>query len=125
PLIANQPEPSKKAPRSHASTPKARRKEGLLFALLAFPNLGLIVVFAYWPIIRNFALSFTSWDFISPSPTFIGLSNYSRMFSSESFMKVLWITLIWVVVVVGVSLALGVLLAALFHQKLPGTNAVT
>lgn len=105
---------------------RARRRRGYaLFALFAFPNLALIAVFAYWPIIQNLYLSLTSWDFISPEPFFIGLANYTALFSSESFLNVLWITVVWVVVVVGVSLLLGVLLAALFSAKLPGTTAVT
>src|SRR5690625_6528216 len=47
------------------------------------------------------------------------------MLVSPSFHKVLWVSVVWVVVVVGVSLVLGVLLAALFSRKFPGTSAVT
>lgn len=116
------------APPARRSTPafKKRQRRGYaLFALFAFPNLALIAVFAYWPILENLYLSLTSWDFISPEPFFVGLANYSSLFASESFRSVLWITVIWVVVVVGVSLILGVALAALFSMKLPGTTAVT
>src|SRR5690625_6140056 len=56
---------------------RARRRRGYaLFALFAFPNLALIAIFAYWPIIANVYLSLTNWDFISPKPLFIGLTNY-------------------------------------------------
>lgn len=107
----------------------ARRKRQLrgfaLFALFAFPNLLFIAVFAYWPIIQNVYLSLTSWDFISPEPFFIGLTNYTTLFTSEAFLSVLWISLVWVVVVVGVSLLLGIALASLFSMKLPGTSVVT
>ena len=105
---------------------RARRRRGYaLFALFAFPNLALIAIFAYWPIIANVYLSLTNWDFISPKPLFIGLTNYSSMLVSPSFHKVLWVSVVWVVVVVGVSLVLGVLLAALFSRRFPGTSAVT
>ena len=105
---------------------RARRRRGhALFALFAFPNLLLIAVFAYWPIIQNMYLSLTSWDFISPEPFFVGWANYSALLSSESFLAVLRTTVVWVVVVVGISLLLGVLLAALFSMKLRGTTAVT
>lgn len=125
---------SPQAPRRTAPAPpadrtaarRARRRRGYaLFALFAFPNLALIAVFAYWPIIANLYLSLTNWDFISPEPLFIGLTNYGSMLVSPSFHKVLWVSVVWVVVVVGVSLVLGVLLAALFSKKLPGTSAVT
>ena len=105
---------------------RSRRRRGYaLFALFAFPNLALIAVFAYWPIIANLYLSLTNWDFISPQPLFIGLTNYTSMLASPSFHKVLWVSVVWVVVVVGISLVLGVLLAALFSKKLPGTSVVT
>lgn len=112
-------------PRSSSAIRSRRRRGYALFALFAFPNLALIAVFAYWPIIENLYLSLTSWDFISPEPFFVGLANYTALFTSESFLNVLWITVVWVVVVVGMSLLLGVALAALFSMKLPGTAAVT
>jgi len=115
--------------RSHqrVSTAYRRRyRRGVaLFALFAFPNLALIAVFAYWPVLENVYLSLTSWDFISPAPLFIGLENYIQMFTSGTFLGVLRITLIWVVVVVGVCLVLGIALASLFSMKLPGTTVVT
>lgn len=96
-----------------------------LFALFAFPNLALIAVFAYWPIIKNFYLSFTSWDFISPAPIWTGLSNYTQLLTSDSFRSVMVVSLTWVVVVVGISLVLGVALASLFSMKLPGSSVVS
>lgn len=96
-----------------------------LFALFAFPNLALIAVFAYWPIIKNFYLSFTSWDFISPAPIWTGLSNYTQLLTSDSFRNVMVVSLTWVVVVVGISLVLGVALASLFSMKLPGSSVVS
>ena len=105
---------------------RSRRRRGYaLFALFAFPNLALIAVFAYWPIVANLYLSLTNWDFISPEPLFVGLTNYTSMLASPSFHKVLWVSLVWVMVVVGISLLLGVLLAALFSKKLPGTSVAT
>src|SRR5690625_6761395 len=87
--------------------------------------LPIFAIFAYWPIIANVYLSLTNWDFISPKPLFIGLTNYSSMLVSPSFHKVLWVSVVWVVVVVGVSLVVGVLLAALFSRRFPGNSAVT
>lgn len=113
-------------PTDRAAAQRKRRRRGYaLFAAFAFPNLALIAVFAYWPIIANLYLSLTDWDFISPEPLFIGLTNYTSLLASPSFHKVLWVSLVWVVVVVGISLVLGVLLAALFSKKLPGTSVVT
>lgn len=104
---------------------KRERRGMALFALFAFPNLALIAVFAYWPILKNFYLSFTSWDFISPDPIWVGLSNYTRLLTSAAFGEVMITSLTWVVVVVGVSLIAGVALASLFSMKLPGSSVVS
>lgn len=97
----------------------------LLFALFAFPNLLLIAVFAYWPILGNLLLSLTDWDMISPFPNFVGLDNYTTLFSDPGFVDVMWRTLIWVVAVVGASLVFGLGMALLFNGGAKGTKAVS
>jgi ABC-type sugar transport system permease subunit len=103
---------------------RRRRRGYLLFAAFALPNLALIAVFSYWPIVENIYLSFTTWDFISPQADLVGLLNYKGLFSSWSFPEVLSRTLVWVVVVVVVTLVLGLALALLFSQRIRGTTAV-
>lgn len=107
-----------------AGAVRRRRRGYLLFAAFALPNLALIAVFSYWPIIENIYLSFTTWDFISPQADFVGLLNYEVLFSSWSFPGVLLRTLVWVVAVVVVTLALGLALALLFSRRIRGTSAV-
>ncbi|KSZ57677.1 glycerol-3-phosphate ABC transporter permease [Rhodococcus pyridinivorans KG-16] len=102
-----------------------KRREYLLFALFAFPNLALIVVFAYWPVLGNAALSLTRWDMIAPSPTFVGLDNYVTLLSDPSFLRVLRITAVWVLAVVGISLTGGLALALLFASGNRGRSAVS
>lgn len=111
-------------PRAEGRKRRHRREVGL-FVLFTVPNLAIIAVFAYWPVIENLYLSLVNWDFISPKPIFIGLENYVQLFTLPMFHKVLAVTIVWVVVVVGVSLVLGLALASLFAMKLPGTKVVT
>lgn len=103
---------------------RRRRRGYLLFAAFALPNLALIAVFAYWPIIENIYLSFTDWDFISPEVGFVGLLNYTGLFSSWAFPTVLLRTLIWVLSVVLVTMLLGLALALLFSLRIRGSTAV-
>ena len=100
-------------------------REYLLFALFAFPNLLLIAVFAYWPILGNLLLSLTDWDMISPFPNFVGLDNYTALFTDPGFVDVMRRTLIWVVAVVGASLVFGLGMALLFNGGAKGTKAVS
>lgn len=103
---------------------RRRRRGYLLFAAFALPNLALIAVFSYWPIVENVYLSLTSWDFISPKADFIGLLNYTGLFSSWVFPSVLLRTLVWVAIVVVVTMAIGLALALLFSRRIRGTTAV-
>ncbi|MCK2215347.1 sugar ABC transporter permease [Actinomadura sp. ATCC 31491] len=117
-------DPGGRAAELRLAATRRRRRGYLLFAAFALPNLALIAVFSYWPIIENIYLSFTTWDFISPQADLVGLLNYQALFSSSAFPEVLWRTLVWVVVVVVVTLVLGLALALLFAQRVRGTTAV-
>lgn len=118
------------APTSSESKPghatrRRKRKGYRLFALFTLPNLFLIAVFAYWPVIGNIYLSLTEWDMIAPTPLFVGTDNYTKLFSDPAFHRVLRLTLVWVVAIVGVSLAAGLALACLFNRKSRGSTAVS
>lgn len=108
----------------HPGAVRRRRRGYLLFAAFALPNLALIAVFSYWPVVENIYLSLTTWDFISPEAEFVGLLNYTGLFSSWAFPEVLLRTLVWVVAVVVVTMVLGLALALLFSLRVRGTTAV-
>lgn len=112
-------------PAVSATRRKRTRRAHALFAVLAFPNLILIAVFAYWPVLGNVALSLTSWDMVAPQPLFIGMDNYVRLFTDPDFLDVMSRTLIWVAAVVVLSLVLGLAMAFLFSLRAPGTPAAT
>lgn len=91
--------------------------------LLVAPNLAIILVFNYWPVVYNFYLSFTSWDMVQPTPTMVGLSNYSDLFSDPEFGTVMVNSLIYAGAIVAATLVLGLALAVLFTQRIRGTGA--
>lgn len=95
-----------------------------LFLLFALPNIVIIAVFGLWPALMNLILSFTRWNFIAPTPRFVGLDNYVWVFTSPDFGRVAAITVIFAVVVVAVNMVLGLLLALLLNQKLRGRAVV-
>lgn len=106
-------------------TRKRDRKGYKLFVLFTFPNLLLIAVFAYWPVIGNIYLSLTEWDMIAPTPLFVGIDNYTKLFGDPAFLRVLRLTLVWVVAIVGISLTAGLALACLFNRQSRGRAAVS
>jgi multiple sugar transport system permease protein/sn-glycerol 3-phosphate transport system permease protein len=103
--------------------PRARDlREWLTFAAFVAPNLILLAIFSYWPLVQNFALSFTSWDMISPEKRFVGLTNWTTVLSSARFWNIALNTATFMIGSVGLTLAIGLGLALLLNQPLKLRN---
>jgi sn-glycerol 3-phosphate transport system permease protein len=118
--ISGPPEPVGPAPRRSSG----RAWEWTLAALLLLPNLVLLVVFTYRPLLDNIRLSFTDWNISSPVANPVGLANYVEWFGRDDTRVVVRNTLVFTIATVGVSMALGLGLALLLDQKLKGRNLV-
>ena len=102
----------------------AERREWLLFALLVGPNLFLFAIFTYWPLIYNGYLSFVRWDMLAPFKIWVGLDNYTFLFSSSSFGTIAWNTIVFTVGSVSVLCSLGLAIALLLNQPLRWRNSI-
>jgi sn-glycerol 3-phosphate transport system permease protein len=121
---AGTPAPPPIKARATAAPPGNRRRDILIAAALLVPNLVLLVVFTYRPLLDNIRLSFTSWNISSPTAEFIGVDNYVEWFTSEDSRQVLWNTVVFTGSAVIGTMVLGLALALLLDQKLFGRNAV-
>lgn len=101
-----------------------RRGEWLLAAILLFPNLALLIIFTYRPLIDNIRLSFTDWNISSPIAHGVGFSNYVEWFGRDDTRVIVRNTVVFTVTTVVVSMVLGLALAMLLDQKLRGRNVV-
>lgn len=81
---------------------------GFLFVL---PALVPLVVFWIVPVLFSGALSFTSWDMMSPTIEFVGLDNFTSLLREKNFHKVLWNTLVFAVGSTVPTIVLGMLIA--------------
>ncbi len=109
--------------------PPPRRSSGRawewsLAALLLLPNLVLLIVFTYRPLLDNIRLSFTDWNISSPIANPVGLSNYVEWFGRDDTRIIVRNTLVFTIATVGISMAVGLGLALLLDQKLRGRNLV-
>lgn len=120
PVSAGPPEQVGPAPRRSSG----KAWEWTLAALLLLPNLVLLVVFTYRPLLDNIRLSFTDWNISSPVANPVGLANYVEWFGRDDTRVVVRNTLVFTVATVGMSMALGLGLALLLDQKLKGRNLV-
>ena len=113
----------------YAATRKKKRakidwKQVGLATLLIAPNLLLLILFTYRPLIDNIRISFYNWNISSPNMTFVGLQNYISWFQAPETPQVVWNTVVFTFFAVAGSMVIGLLLAILLDQKLVGRAAV-
>lgn len=99
------------------------RQVGLAAALI-LPNMILLIMFTYRPLLDNIRISFHDWNISSPTMTFVGFDNYIEWFTDPTSWEIAGNTVIFTVAAVVGSMALGLALALLLDQKLRGRNFV-
>ncbi|MCL3861508.1 carbohydrate ABC transporter permease [Actinotalea sp. K2] len=107
-------------PRSRRRASSRRRRALLWFLVLAGPNVALLALFVYRPLVESFYLSTMQWNLGSPVARFVGLGNYVEWFTSPATSQVLATTAVFTVTTVGGALVLGLGLALLLDRRLPG-----
>ena len=90
---------------------------------MLIPAAALMITFLIIPIMLTFGLAFTNARLISPVPArFVGLDNFVRLFSNDTFWKSLLNTVIFTVVIVPVQAGLALGLAMLVNAKVRGVT---
>lgn len=105
------------------TTPRGGSLDGSRWTPYIFvtPIVVYLLVFQVYPLIQEFLLSFTSTSLLAPDDqTFVGLDNYNFLFETGDFMGVLWVTAIYTVACVFLSLALGLGTALLLNSPFLG-----
>lgn len=100
------------------SYPGESRWKGWLYLL---PGLLVYLVFTFYPILETVRTSFYQWDGFSSERIFIGLENYTTLFSDQQFLNAFLHNLIFIVFYCIIPILLGLLLASILSRKpLPG-----
>ncbi len=98
-----------------------RRRRNLLWALLlAGPNVVLLLVFVYRPLLQSFYLSTLQWNLGSPVARPVGLGNYVEWFTAPTTGRIVTTTLVFTLATVGGAMVLGLGLALLLNRRLRG-----
>src|SRR5437763_2752688 len=95
------------------------RDRWLLWIFVA-PGAVLIAVFMYYPMLGTVIESLYTTSFINPTPKFVGLAAYEKIFSSDEFRRIAWNSCVWTVAVVLLQNLAGFISALLLNQNLPG-----
>jgi multiple sugar transport system permease protein len=88
--------------------------------LFVAPAILLVAVLMYYPMAGTFYESLFSTSFISPKPHFVGLAAYGRILGDPVLTEVLLNSLVWTAGVVILQNLIGLAVALLLNQNLPG-----
>lgn len=88
--------------------------------LYLIPSILIFSIFLFWPFCKTIYLSFYKTNKLGQAKLFVGLGNYKELFHSSAFTNSLYVTLIFVIIVVSISMLLGLIGAVLCNKTFPG-----
>lgn len=97
-----------------------QKKDTIISIALVTPSIVAVAIFIYGFIIWSVRVSLSQWKGLLPDYTWAGFKNYIELFKDPRFHIDIRNTLIFTVVFIGGSLTLGLLMAILLDQRLPG-----
>lgn len=93
--------------------------------ILLVPALTIYAVFALYPMLNVVILSFQKWNGLDANRQFVGIANYSAIFTKD---PVFWVafrnTVIWTLMSLIFPPMVGLLLALSLNQKIFGRNSL-
>jgi len=84
----------------------------------------LITLFIFWayPFAHSLYLSFTDYELLAKSSSFVGIANYTRLLQDSDFLRALLNTAVFVLGTIPFTTVIALVLALLVNQKLPGAK---
>jgi ABC-type sugar transport system permease subunit len=98
-----------------------RRAQARLGAALVSPLMFLVVTFLVFPLGSAIYYSLVDFDGVDPSPPFVGLRNYTEMFTDPATWHALRNNVIWIVLGTATPLVTGLFLALLLWNVRRGS----
>lgn len=84
------------------------------------PCLAVFTIFLFYPFIKTIYLSLFKTNKMGQAKIFVGAGNYMDLLTSSSFYNSLFVTVIFVAIVVAISMSLGLIGAVLCNRTFPG-----
>lgn len=90
-----------------------------------FLSIFMIPLAVFWiiPLFSALTISFTDWDYISPTMNFVGIDNYSWILSDPDFIDALINTFVFGLGTIVTTLFFGLLFALIFQKSFWGGKA--
>ncbi|MFI6320868.1 carbohydrate ABC transporter permease [Nonomuraea sp. NPDC050556] len=84
------------------------------------PAVVLIAVVVIWPVVEMVKSSFLKISRFGVVQGPNGTANYEKLFNEKDFGDIMFLSVIWVVAVVSLTVVISLALAQLFNQRFPG-----
>ncbi len=97
------------------------RKERQLIGFFLFCPLLLLFTFGIYPMIALIEYSFTSWNGLSPTKNYVGLTNYIKILTDSSYLRVLFNSLVYFISGF-IQIVIALFFAILLSGKVKGCN---
>ncbi len=91
-------------------------KDNLWAITLLIPTLVPLAIFWIYPLIKTFLISFTDWNYISPTYNNVGIENYKNFIGDQFFVKVLMNTLVFTFFTVVPPIIIGLYVATRLNK---------
>ncbi len=98
-----------------------QRRQPIEAWIILTPILLYYFFFAILPVIGNLLVSFVEWNGFN-EPTWVGLSNFQRFFTSPRYLEVLGNTAFFAVTILSTSTVLGLMAALALNEKVKGLS---
>lgn len=115
-LDVNPTTTSEAAPRRRALGHERRRAGYLMVA----PAVLHMVWWIGIPVVATFVLAFTNYDVLAGTVRFVGLDNFTAVFSDDEWNASMWHTLVYTFFTVPVAMAVALVLAVMLNMNLRG-----
>jgi sn-glycerol 3-phosphate transport system permease protein len=90
-----------------------------------FPQIAIVAVFFLWPGFQAVFLSLFREDAFGTRREFVGLENFVRLFTNESYIHSIQVTFLFSLCVMIIALSVGLLLAVMADRAVRGKNFYT
>lgn len=84
------------------------------------PCLAIFTIFLFYPFAKTIYLSLFKTNKMGEAKIFVGAGNYTELLQSDSFYNSLFVTIVFVLIVVAISMLLGLIGAVLCNRTFPG-----
>lgn len=99
-------------------------QDSLEYVKFVLPILVLFAAFFLFPFVQGLLYSFTNWNSLSKSPTYVGLSNYLTAFKDQDFQSAVGFTLYFTLIYVVAVNVLAVFLALILSRPMSSAGAL-